>query len=146
MAKQQRPEPAQKGQISSTTGTSGLHQIEDVRKLSTENPPERLDYTEGEGLKVKPFITRIPGHYSHTIRSVDKWTPLSLIDLVFPLTGCATWRQRNTFFLPAESCEEGNLFSQGQLTGAYLAGRISAGWGRGWKWMNESMLCHFATP
>lgn len=48
MAKQQRPEPAQKGQISSTTGTSGLHQIEDVRKLSTENPPERLDYTEGE--------------------------------------------------------------------------------------------------
>lgn len=72
MAKQQSPEPAQKGQTSSTTGTSGLHQIEDLRKLSTENPPERLDYTEGEGLKVEPFITLIPGHHSHTIRSVDK--------------------------------------------------------------------------
>lgn len=46
--------------------------LPDCTKLSTENPPERLDYTEGEGLKVKPFITRIPGHYSHTIRSVDK--------------------------------------------------------------------------
>lgn len=72
MAKQQSLEPTQKGHISSTTGTFELDQIEDVRKLSTENRPERLDYTEGGGLKVKPFITRIPGHYSHTIISVDK--------------------------------------------------------------------------
>lgn len=145
MTKQQSPRRHKEGQILSTTGTYQLQHSQDVCKFSMENPPETLDYTEGVRLKVKPFITSIPGHYSHTIRSVDKWTPLCLIDLVLLPTGCAGWRQRTLFFLHTESCEEGNLSSQGQLTGTYLAGRISAGWGCGWKWMNESMLCHFTT-